>query len=279
MKAAIKSYTNAQLYKSLIFKENLKRSGIYCWTNSITGKSYIGSAKDLNNRFSTYYSPDALIKHLNRHSSSIYGAILKYGISKFSLDILEYCESNLLIEREQYYIDLLNPEYNILKIAGSRLGHKVSKETKVKIGIASRGRKHTIETIDKLRQRNKIVKPETILKLSLRSLGVSVKIFDILSNLSYQFSSITKAAEFLNIKRENMSKILDGNENYEGLTFQFELKDLRIQIFDSKFQLIEILDSRAKISKIYNIPSSTLSYYINTKKLYNNKFYFRKINY
>jgi len=29
-----------------------------------------------------------------------------------------------LIEREQYYIDLLNPEYNILKIAGSRLGVK-----------------------------------------------------------------------------------------------------------------------------------------------------------
>jgi len=39
--------------------------------------------------------------------------------SNFKLEILEYCEADRLIilEREQYYIDLLKPEYNILKIA------------------------------------------------------------------------------------------------------------------------------------------------------------------
>ena len=33
-----------------------------------------------------------------------------------------WCEQSELITREQYYIDLLKPEYNILPAAGSLLG-------------------------------------------------------------------------------------------------------------------------------------------------------------
>ena len=51
-------------------------------------------------------------------------ALLKYGYSVFSLEILEYCEALEAISREQYYPDLLKPEYNVLKIAGSPLGYK-----------------------------------------------------------------------------------------------------------------------------------------------------------
>jgi group I intron endonuclease len=59
----------------------------------------------------------------------IYKALLAHGYSNFTLEILEYCEPEQNIEREQYYLDLFKPEYNILKIAGSSLGHKRSKET------------------------------------------------------------------------------------------------------------------------------------------------------
>ena len=45
-------------------------------------------------------------------------ALLKYGYSKFKLEILEYCKISNLIEREQYYLDNLKPEYNILLKAG-----------------------------------------------------------------------------------------------------------------------------------------------------------------
>jgi len=37
-------------------------------------------------------------------------------------DILEYCEPKELIIREQHYLNLYSPEYNILKVAGSNLG-------------------------------------------------------------------------------------------------------------------------------------------------------------
>lgn len=42
----------------------------------------------------------------------------------------------MCLEREQYYIDSTNPEYNILK-AGSTLGYKHTEETIAKIAISS----------------------------------------------------------------------------------------------------------------------------------------------
>jgi group I intron endonuclease len=62
----------------------------------------------------------------------IYKAILKHGHSNFSLEILEYCEPSKVLEREQYYIDLLKPEYNILKTAGSSLGNTHSEDSNLK---------------------------------------------------------------------------------------------------------------------------------------------------
>jgi group I intron endonuclease len=63
----------------------------------------------------------------------IYSALLKYGYSNFRVGILEYYESSLLLKREQYYIDNLKPEYNILKIAVNRLGSKHSEAANAKM--------------------------------------------------------------------------------------------------------------------------------------------------
>jgi group I intron endonuclease len=63
----------------------------------------------------------------------IYRALLRYGYSNFSLEIMEFCEASQAVVREQHYLDLLNPEYNILKIAGSSLGKKHSEETLAKL--------------------------------------------------------------------------------------------------------------------------------------------------
>jgi group I intron endonuclease len=72
-----------------------------------------------------------------KNNMRIYKALLKYGYSNFMLEILEYCEKSCLIEKEQYYLDLLKPEYNILSKAGSTLGFKHSEETKAKMRIKS----------------------------------------------------------------------------------------------------------------------------------------------
>jgi group I intron endonuclease len=51
-------------------------------------------------------------------------ALLKHGYSKFKLEILEYCNPKEVVKREQYYLDVFTPEYNILKTAYSSLGYK-----------------------------------------------------------------------------------------------------------------------------------------------------------
>jgi hypothetical protein len=53
---------------------------------------------------------------------TIHRALLKYGYSAFSLYILEYCNKEDLVSREQHYLDIYKAEYNTLKIAGSSLG-------------------------------------------------------------------------------------------------------------------------------------------------------------
>lgn len=61
---------------------------------------------------------------LKRSKSPIFSSIRKHGLSDFSLEILKYCNLVKCIKWEQYYIDLLKPEYNLLKVAGSPLGSK-----------------------------------------------------------------------------------------------------------------------------------------------------------
>jgi group I intron endonuclease len=84
---------------------------------------------DLTNRFWIYYSEKSKETSLKRGRSAIYSSIIKYGISKFKLEILVYCSKKKCIKLEQKYINLLKPSYNILKIAGSLLGFKHSEET------------------------------------------------------------------------------------------------------------------------------------------------------
>lgn len=117
-------YTNAGIFKEKVLSDNKNYSGIYKWLNNINDKCYVGSSIYLYKRLSKYYSINFLAEEVSTGSSTIYKALLKYGHSNFRLDILEYCDKEFLIKREQYYINLLKPEYNILKVAGSRLGYK-----------------------------------------------------------------------------------------------------------------------------------------------------------
>ena len=120
-------YSNADLQKEQILDDNKKKFGIYRWTNKKNGKSYVGSSNNLSKRFSQYFNLLTLRKY--KGSSSIIRALLKYGYSNFTLEILEYCDPSKVISREQYYLDSLNPEYNILKVAGSSFGYKHTEET------------------------------------------------------------------------------------------------------------------------------------------------------
>lgn len=91
-------------------------AGVYKIVNLLNGHFYIGSSKDISQRFSDHKSDLRNLKHRNRHLENAWH---KYGAENFQFEIVEETlnEKEILLEREQYYLDTLKPEYNISKTA------------------------------------------------------------------------------------------------------------------------------------------------------------------
>jgi group I intron endonuclease len=140
------TYLNLEQSKYTIYLQNKNKSGIYRWNNIITNESYIGSSVNLAKRLYQYFSEKHLKKTILNGRSKICSSLLKYGYNSFTLDIIEHCDSNSVIKREQYYLDLLKPELNICKKAGSTLGRKHSHETIKKLRLKAIHRKHNINS-------------------------------------------------------------------------------------------------------------------------------------
>lgn len=163
-------YSNSWLNKSSILTENNKKCGIYRWVCLISNKSYIGSSTNITKRLRRYYSLKYLNNKIIRDNSLIYRAILKYGYSNFNLEILEYCNKEDRINREQYYLDLLKPEYNICKTAGSMLGFKHSAKTLLKFKYRNINTGYVTVVIN---IENNITNTYNSLRTAAKSLGVS----------------------------------------------------------------------------------------------------------
>jgi group I intron endonuclease len=104
--------------------------GVYKITNISNNKIYIGSSKRLTYRIRQHKSNYRHGRGDNKNLQS------EYVDDKFIFDIIEVCDNYK--EREQFYIDTLKPEYNIYRNSTSPLGHKLSSETKKKIGDSNK---------------------------------------------------------------------------------------------------------------------------------------------
>jgi len=114
--------------------------GVYCIENIENNKKYIGSSKHVYKRRNSHFNELKRGKHKNIKLQRSYD---KHGRDKFVFYIIEVIDSEIkLIEREQFYIDKIKPEYNINLIANSSLGVKRSDETKEKVRQANLGLKH-----------------------------------------------------------------------------------------------------------------------------------------
>jgi len=120
-------------------------TGIYQIRNILNNKLYIGSAagKGFQNRWQFHLADLKKDKH---HSSKLQNAWNKYGEESFVFEVLEECVPEKCIEREQYYLDFVKPEYNCRPIANSQLGFKHSKATKLHLSKIKTGLKHSIES-------------------------------------------------------------------------------------------------------------------------------------
>lgn len=150
----------------------------------------------------------------------IYKALLAHGWDNFKLEVLEYCKSSELIERKQYYIDLLNPEYNILKVAGSSLGVKGKRETILKIRAAALNRSEEARAKNREDLKKLHASPEHkdhLAKLNASLVHISktakpVSVLNTETQESIEYRSMTQAANFFNVRTEAVCRCIKGNK-------------------------------------------------------------------
>jgi group I intron endonuclease len=139
-------------------------SGVYKIFNTRNNKCYIGSSVNIENRWKFHKSH--LLKNTH-HCKYLQNAYNKYGNDCFTYSILETCDrdKDILLALEQQYLDILKPEYNHYKVAGSPLGMKHTEETKRKMSLIGKGRKFSEEHKFKIstshigRKRKNLYKP------------------------------------------------------------------------------------------------------------------------
>ncbi len=109
---------------------------------------YIGSTFDLRGRWASHMSE---LRHNRHHSIKLQNHFNKYGENDLIFSMILECEEESVINIEQYFIDALNPYFNICKVAGNCKGVKHSEETRRKMSLSSTGFRHSEETKAKMR--------------------------------------------------------------------------------------------------------------------------------
>lgn len=104
--------------------------GIYSIFNLANGKKYIGSSKNIYNRWHEHWHN---LKNNKAHNLHLQAAWNKYGEENFVFNVLEYCSEEERFEREQYYIDFMLPEYNFSLQVTANIGREISEEQKMQI--------------------------------------------------------------------------------------------------------------------------------------------------
>lgn len=137
-------------------------SGIYVILHKKSGKIYLGQAQNIRLRWNKHRSELNLNKHPNPHLQAAWN---KYGAKAFQFKILERCSIEQLDIREQHYLDIYAHQdncYNLSSQAGTvrgikrsietrkRIsealkGHRLSAQTRLKIGVANRGKTKSIK--------------------------------------------------------------------------------------------------------------------------------------
>jgi len=241
---------NSKIFMFGLNQENYKKSGIYQIRNTVNGKFYIGSAIDFSKRFCVHYNRLINNKHCNIHLQNAWNL---YGHESFEFIIIEFCEKSILLEREQYYLDLLTPYdsqigYNICKKSTSRMGVKEDPRT------TEKRREIQKEVMSRQDVRQKILltnrTEETRIKRSLASSGrkwndLSKKIFS-----EKKKDAIFKSGGFSEQTRERMSISKKGKSpsNIKSV-IQYDLDGKELNTFKSIADAVIFLrDSGFKIS-------------------------------
>lgn len=84
-------------------------SAVYKIVNTVTGDFYIGSSRNVKQRWAVHKAPSTWKHYPNK---PLYQDMQRYGVDKFMFQILVPVMPEHLTQVEQEYIEMLNPTYN-----------------------------------------------------------------------------------------------------------------------------------------------------------------------
>jgi group I intron endonuclease len=212
--------------------------GIYKIT-SPTGKIYIGQSVNIEKRFSQY---------LRLHCKDIkrlYRSFLKHGVDNHVFETIEECSIDLLNTRERYWQEKFNTisknGLNCFYVQTNEKKYIASEDLKLTRKLNRIGRKHTKETIEKLR------KPKTEehkLKLSISQKKRNPEV-------------IKKQSESLSKNKENNKRLLEYNQK----------RKIKIGVFDfNTNEKISEFNSIRECAKTMNVDRKSIS--LSCKNIY-----------
>jgi len=220
--------------------------GIYKIINKQTGKFYIGSSNDIEQRWRAHRYRLRKGIHSNQHLLSAWN---KYGEESFAFSILQEVERETLLDVEQQVIDesgCLDRKvgYNKAAIAASPMtGRKLTEETKEKLHAANIGRKHTEETKAKMRAAHK---GKTFSEETKRKMSVSAKKRGVLPHMYAPPSPEGRR------KISEYAKTRTGTKNPNSRLTQEQVEEIR-KLFSENKNL-----SNSKVAKMYGVSLSTI---------------------
>ena len=129
------------------------KSGIYRIRSLVNDKVYIGSAVNIYNRW--HHHKHYLVRGTHANSK-LQRFVNKHGFDSLVFEVIELCDKEKLIGREQVFIDKEKPFFNVCQVAGNTLGVRPTEEARARLSASRKekptsgmlGKKHTKETKD-----------------------------------------------------------------------------------------------------------------------------------
>lgn len=114
--------------------------GIYCITNSVNGKKYIGQSIDIYRRLNVHKNKLKKNTHDNIHLQRAY---IKYGSDAFKFKIIKCCKPKYLDRFEKLYIHIFDSFHNgYNQNTGGNSPTKLSEDTLKKMSESKLGEKN-----------------------------------------------------------------------------------------------------------------------------------------
>ena len=122
-----------------------KICGIYKIT-SPSGRVYIGQSIDVYSRLKQYQIKDC------KKQPKLFNSLVKYGYENHLVEVIEYCTVDFLNEKERFWQDFYNCSKKGLNCRLTKTNDKsgtISEETKVKLRNLYKGKKRSVESVQK----------------------------------------------------------------------------------------------------------------------------------